>query len=130
MKIGLCYPDRFAGIAALSSAFDVIMRLGQTRERAPYYASLFGTVEEVKNSINDVYYMAKKVKESKNPLPKVYLCCGTEDSLLSETRKMKDCLEALGYPLCYSESAGDHHWGYWDEQIALALPYLLQDLQK
>lgn len=130
MKVGLAFPERFAGIAAFSSAFDIVMRAGQSRERSPYFASIFGTAEEIPNSINDVFYLAKKVKESGNPLPKVYLWCGTEDSLLPETRQMKDCLEGLGYPLSYQESTGDHSWGYWDEQIALALPYLLKDLQK
>ena len=36
-----------------------------------------------------------------------------------------DHLLALGYDVFYSESAGDHSWPYWDQQIALAIPRLL-----
>ena len=126
MKVGLTRPDRFGAIVSLSSAFDVYERVsGAKGEKKGYWTSIFGEADEVKESANDVYYLAQKIKNEGKPLPKIQIWCGTEDPRLYESQNMRDHLLALGYDVFYSESAGDHSWPYWDQQIALAIPRLL-----
>ena len=127
LKVGLTAPELFGRVVALSSAFDVSGRAkGALSERKAFWEGIFGEADSIENSDHDVYYLAQKIKEEGKPLPKIYLWCGTEDWRIVESRKMRDHLTALGYAVSYSESEGDHSWRYWDEQIALHLPKLLQ----
>ena len=75
---------------------------------------------------HDLFYLAKKAKDEAKPFPRMYLWCGTEDSLLSHTERMRDCLLSLGYPLCHSLTEGNHSWPYWDEQSEKAISYFTE----
>ena len=61
---------------------------------------------------------------TKEPMPKIYIWCGTEDFLYAQNVTMKEHLESLDYDLTYEESAGDHQWYYWDAQIQRVLQWL------
>lgn len=126
LKLGLTYPEHYRGVAAFSAAADVYT-LAKDEFLAPvgYWESIFGDIEKIPGSKHDILHLATEAKRAGKPLPCVYLWCGTEDSLLPQTRKVGDTLLALGYKVSKSESAGDHSWRYWDEQIAKAIPYLL-----
>ena len=126
LKLALHCPERFSQAVALSSAFDIVGRAkGATPETKGFWQGIFGDANEIENSENDVWYLAQKIQKEGKPLPKIHLSCGTEDWRIGESRKMRDWLLSLGYEVFYSEGPGDHNWGYWDEQIALALPRLL-----
>ena len=82
---------------------------------------------KIKGSGNDLFRLAKEKKERAGKgehLPKIYMCCGTEDRLLEDNRDMKKYLEENGYDLTYEESPGNHEWGYWDVNIQKVLAWL------
>jgi S-formylglutathione hydrolase FrmB len=56
--------------------------------------------------------------------PAIYLSCGTEDELVSETRTFRQHLDAVGMASTYHEEPGSHEWGYWDAQIQRVLAWL------
>ena len=91
---------------------------------AHYYAP--AESQEVADYVGDSFYLAKKAKDEAKPLPRMYLWCGTEDSLLSHTERMRDCLLSLGYPLRHSLTQGNHSWPYWDEQSEKAISYFTE----
>ena len=77
-------------------------------------------------SVNDLFAAASQLKDS--PLrPEIYMWCGTEDFLYDQNVRMRDHLCALGYPLRYEESPGDHQWKYWDAKIQTVLDWLVPD---
>ena len=63
--------------------------------------------------------------------PAIYLCCGTEDRLLSQSRTFRTLLEDAGFDLTYVEGPGGHNWDFWDTYIKKALDWLpLDDLSR
>ena len=126
LKAALTYPDRYCGCAALSGALDI------TRKNRPYileeWQGNFGfgleSALELENGDNDLFALADKLKAEE--FPKLYLWCGTEDSLLPINQKFHGMLEARGIAHAYAESEGDHSWKWWDLHIQDGLNELLK----
>ena len=126
LKMGLLNSDSFAGIASFSGAIDVYRRVKESPEHLKnYWESIFGDAESVKGSVNDISHLAKTAAEKGGKLPAVYLWCGTEDSLIGESREAAKFLREYGYDVRYSEGPGDHSWKYWDEQIVKAIDFFM-----
>lgn len=121
LKAALTYPERYAVAASLSGALDVV-QFGESR--GSYWSDIFGPTEELPGSRHDLSALAEKNKTAGKPMPPLFLWCGTEDRLLSHSRTVRDRLSSLGYAVTYSESAGDHNWACWDEQIQRVLRWL------
>lgn len=132
VKAALRCPDRFCGCASLSGALDI------TREGRPYlleeWQSIFGfdlpDGAALKGSKHDVFALAENNSASGVPFPKLYLWCGTEDTLITVNRKFHQLLDTLHVEHCYEESEGTHTWKYWDQYIQTALAYMLSNTEK
>ena len=126
MNIGLNAPDRFCAVASLSGAVDMAHRDvdNLTSDGESYWISIFGQREDFAKSRFDLVSQAEKLVKSGQPLPKIYMWCGTEDFLLDQNRTMRDALMKNGYDLTYEESHGDHSWRYWDDKIRTVLKWL------
>ena len=59
-----------------------------------------------------------------SPMPKIFIWCGTEDFLFSENQRMRDHLVSLGWDLTYTQTPGNHSWGYWDREIRSILNFI------
>ena len=124
MKCALKRPETFSKAASLSGALDIF---GMTRLDPPlgdqnYWEDIFGPIEQIKGSENDVFAAAEELKNNR---PELFMWCGTEDFLYSMNTAMRDHLLKLGYKLSYSESSGDHNWKYWDREIQNVLAWML-----
>jgi putative tributyrin esterase len=126
LKLGLRASDTFGAVACLSGALDMVASLkgGAISDPSGVFRNIFGSVEEMVDSEEDLMAVAGRLKESGKPLPKVYIWCGTEDFLYEHNLTAKRRLMELGYDLTYEESAGDHQWCYWDEKIQRVLEWL------
>ena len=126
LKLGLRAGDTFSKVASLSGALD-IYALGKDRIGQPlqYWESVFGKVNTIPNSFNDLFAAAEELKASGKSLPKAYIWCGTEDFTYAANVAMRDHLQKLGYDLTYEESPGDHQWKYWDEKIQRVLSWMM-----
>ena len=58
--------------------------------------------------------------------PPLRVCCGTEDFLYEDNIAFRDYAASLQLPIDYHEGPGDHNWAYWDQEIAPALYWLLE----
>ncbi|MDU6263183.1 MAG: alpha/beta hydrolase family protein [Anaerocolumna aminovalerica] len=123
-KLALGCSDRFFGAASLSGALDSSDLANIDTSNKDFFENVFGPLDKVIGSDNDLFTLATKLKESGKPLPKLYMWCGTEDFIYNGNRAMKEHLENLGFDLTYEESAGDHQWKYWDEKIQDVLKWL------
>lgn len=118
MKLILNHPDRFAGGAAFSSVID----LDWHRQAIPHeWPHVFGSMEQVKDSPNDLYAAAAKLAASDAPKPRIFQCCGTEDIFCPPNRKFRDHLNALNLQPTYREYPGNHSWDFWDSHIVEGL---------
>jgi len=126
LKMGLGASDHFSAVASLSGALDVasICLYNQETEEKDFWTNIFGDAKQVKDSENDLLALATRLKHAGKEMPKIFICCGTEDFLYHQSITMKAHVEALDYELTYEESPGGHDWKYWDTQIQRVLDWL------
>jgi len=122
-KLGLTFPDRFAAAASLSGALDIVT-LSQRVGREGEFKNIFGDLDKLPGSGNDLFALVDKQLKAKARLPRLYQCCGTEDQLCPSNVKFRDYLQEKGVDLTYDEEPAVHEWGYWDRQIQKVLKWL------
>ncbi len=128
LRMGLCHPERYGAVASLSGALDIGGRLKDAekvggRMSKEELLGIFGGKLNIDGTDADLFALAKTAEADKTA-PRLFLCCGTEDSLLEDNRLFHTHLETLGIEHTYEESAGAHEWSYWDEQIQRVLSWL------
>lgn len=88
IRNGLKYNDTFGYIAGLSSAIIIDSIENKTNdspffmERKEYLERVFGELTKVKDSDMNPRWLVDRLQQEQVELPKMYLACGTEDSLL------------------------------------------------
>ncbi len=124
-KLALRAPQTFSWAASLSGALDIadICESGSLKSEM-FWTDVFGPKTEVRGSFNDLFKAAEDVKANGDPMPKLFMWCGTEDFLYNHNTRMRDHLRNLGYDLDYRESAGNHQWKYWDTWVQSVLEWL------
>ncbi len=129
LRNGLKHPERFGGVIALSSAL-ITEQLAQYTEypdnlmaSAGYYEQIFGRPQSIRGSSLDPKHLAKQRMESGQPLPKIFMACGTEDFLLEANDDFSAYLEEIGMPHTYVKNPGVHDWAFWDAHIEKALEH-------
>lgn len=123
-KLALRCPERFAAAASLSGALDVVGLFAQTPERQPEWTNVFGDLDALRGSENDLFHLAERVARSDGPKPALFQWCGTEDQLYPSNVRFRDHARALGLDLTYTEGPGGHDWARWDEQVQNVLRWL------
>ena len=86
--------------------------------------TIFGDLNRIAGSDNDLFHLAAQVAQSDQPKPKLFQWCGTEDSLYPSNIKFRDFVQTLPFDLTYTEGAGGHIWQHWDAQIQNVLDWL------
>ena len=130
---GLRFAGRFSRIAGLSSALllDDLLEggthcpgLSEAMFGPQFFNTVFGDPQSVAGSDRDYYALARRAAQSGEPLPKIYLCCGLDDSLLATNRRYADFLRAQGFACTYAEAPGGHEWDFWDRFLKEILDWL------
>ena len=126
LRNGLKYSNTFGQICALSTA-DISQDLETLSNDFPFalgridfVESLLGRLEDIPQSENSLFWLAENAETQ----PKIYLACGTEDSLLPKSRCLRDRFRQYGYDLIYHETPGGHEWEFWDMHIKAFLDQL------
>jgi len=130
IRNGLKYAENFGCIAGLSAALvhDTWEHSDNSSPaftfRRKYNEAIFGPYEKVKGSDKDPKALVMKLIEEKKEIPNIYLCCGTEDGLISRSRDLRDFLIENNVPVTYEEGPGKHDWVFWDTYIKKILAWL------
>ena len=130
IRNGLKYAENFGCVIGLSAALvhDTWKYADNSAPiftfRRNYYEAIFGEYDKVKGSDKDPKALLLKLKEEGRPVPKMYLCCGTEDGLVTANRDFRDFLNENGVDLTYVEGPGKHDWVFWDTYIKKVLDWL------
>ena len=124
-KLGFRKPERFCAAASLSGALDMVSLLKRDdRGISEEMLNVFGPLKDLPNSENDLTHLAERLADSDSPRPKIFQCCGTQDSLYPMNLSFRDRLLELGFDVTYEEDDFDHQWAYWDQQIQHVLEWL------
>ncbi len=128
---GLKYHDTFSHIAGLSSALVTDKFILQSNNAVPiftytrkYFEHVFGDLEQIPGSERDPFAQIQMLREKHADIPRIYMCCGTEDFLLETNRAYRDYLLKENIDLTYEEGPGDHDWDFWDTYILKILEWL------
>lgn len=129
LRNGIKYSETFGGAAGLSSALVVTPDLVIDEEspfpftRKSFYQRAFGDIELLNGSDRDLYTLAQQRAQT-GALPRLYMACGTEDSLRPANLALRDHWLSLGIPVTYDEGPGGHEWKFWDTYIAKVLAWM------
>ena len=130
MRNGLRYADTFGYIVSLSGAMhleQIAARTGKEGgflESRGYAEACFGDLDKLLGSDKDPKALVKALTDGGKPVPKIYMACGTEDSLLEANRGMAAYLREKGASVTYEEGPGGHEWDFWDTYIKKAIEWL------
>jgi S-formylglutathione hydrolase FrmB len=128
---GLAYPNTFGKIMGLSSALIIhnVEKMQEGFQDAiadyDYYTSVFGDPNQLGQSMNNPEVLIRKLKEDKQPIPSLYMACGTEDFLIEENRAFHQFLLKENVPVTYIESPGAHNWDFWNEYLEPSIQWML-----
>lgn len=124
-KLALSHPERFAAAASLSGVLDIVSDV-QEPDRAwqAEVKLIFGRKNRLVNSVNDLFYLARKLGASETSRPRLYQWCGWDDPLYNQNVRFREVSEQAGLDLTYEEGPGGHEWSAWDQQIQRVLEWL------
>lgn len=103
------YPDVFGKLLLQSGSFAFTDIGDHTRGRA------FDKVVQFVNAFRE---------EPGRPTDKVYLSCGTYESLIYENRSMVPFLQSAGLDVRYDEARDGHNWENWRDRLQAGLSWL------
>lgn len=121
LHTGAAFPENFGYIGAMSSAFIVDqvskMKPGCDEGLAnyEYYRYFFGDPEKVLESDADPRVLFRRIKAQNKEMPKIYVCCGTEDFLIEENRSLNKFFTEENIEHIYLEGPGSHDNIFWDD---------------
>lgn len=122
IRNGLKYSDTFGYIAGLSSAIHIFEFPGTGLIGED---QVFGDTKINTENDNNPRYILEHFGDKQKP--KIFMACGTEDSLIAANRIYKDLFKKYQFELTYIEDAGKHDWVFWDTYIQDVLDWLPLD---
>jgi putative tributyrin esterase len=132
LKFGLKHPEAFAFAASMSGALGAPswtpdMPLPEFVK--PSVARVYGPAGSDVRRANDIFRITRELApEQIARLPYLYLDCGTEDFLISNSRDFSALLIEKKIPHEFRELPGTHSWPYWDRQVQEILRLAAQKL--
>jgi putative tributyrin esterase len=124
LKWALRQPERFAAAVSLSGALDLAYI--QEFDLRPHIRELVPRVfgdRQVRGGDEDLLHLIETVEPA--TLPRLFLRCGTEDHLVKQNERFVAAATAAGVALDAGFGPGEHAWQYWDDQIQVALDWML-----
>ena len=114
-------PNQFAAAANLSGlvSFD--------KPKAPAHIKfddIFGSIDLIKGSDNDLYALLRKRIEEGTKLPRLYAACGTEDFTYDDFKEFQAFSKSIAAEITYEEGPGAHDWDFWDAYIQRVLDWM------
>jgi putative tributyrin esterase len=119
LKLGLCYPERYKAVATLSGSLRSVedTKLKIDNGDRPDLLFAFGDCGEKIVNESDIFYLTKKLLNEKRKLPKLYVYCGTNDSLYNVNCRYRDFALENNIDVIFREDQGDHSFKYWDKEL-------------
>lgn len=124
LKMAMYHPDKFAAAAVLSFApadwHGIDFAKADARTRANIRNE--GSLEDYLASNENIWDRLSEV-ETGQPLPSLYIACGTEDFFYQPFLKFKAYAAALQLDATFEEWPGAHEWRFWDTAVEKALDF-------
>ena len=119
LKWALRQPGRFAAAAGLSGVLDVAQR---SSHDPAMFRRIYGD-RPIAGSDDDLLALLDRAAD----LPRLYVCCGTEDALYPGNQTFVAACAAKGIEVTTDFGPGAHEWAYWDDRIQDVLGWMFAD---
>lgn len=125
---GLGRPDLYAACATLSGRTGFMERgegMITGAAHSKWVKQVFGENNEFYDQDkHEPCHMLRELAAAKASLPRLFVACGTEDDMYTDTTHFRDVAASLGVDMTYWEAPGVHDWDFWDEAIKHVLAWL------
>nr|WP_309100984.1 alpha/beta hydrolase-fold protein [Fredinandcohnia onubensis] len=123
LKAGLSAPDTFILAAAFSSPIDIMRIVNRIDKQKA--VDIFGRVDEIINSSENLYVAAENLQNANNPLPEIYLSCNAENGLFEENESYNTYLSNLGVKTTFKKTMDEQtDWKHWDHSLEKFISWL------
>ncbi|MGM0409548.1 MAG: alpha/beta hydrolase-fold protein, partial [Bacillota bacterium] len=119
-KWALRCPEKFAAAASFSGALNLARRVydfENNKKRIEEFELIYGDIDNIKNSKNDIFYLLKELKNYNGKIPKLYAYIGKDDFLYEDNITFKKLCKREKIDLFFEEDSGGHEWNFWDKKI-------------
>jgi S-formylglutathione hydrolase FrmB len=128
-KWALSCPEFFAAAAGISGVCDFVelqrtVRPNHDPKANNYINNAFGSLEEMKNSGNDLVFLLTTAASKGGYLPRLYSACGTEDFTYDYCKDYIGLAKKLGIDIHYDEGPGAHEWRFFNTYIERAINWM------
>ncbi len=122
VKLGLLQPERFAAVASLSGAVDLVGVIPRRAEREKDWQRIFGG-RDVAGTDDDLLALLERGQDPES-LPAIYVCCGVQEELHGDNMRFVET--AIRHDVQVTTDFGDgaHTFAYWDAQLPKVLAWL------
>lgn len=132
LHTAFAFPERFAKVLSFSSA--LIHHNMETMTPATddgianydYYRMVFGPLEELPHSANNPEYLLEQLQLKKQPIPKIFMCIGTEDFLYEPNQIFRSFLTEHKVDFQYQEGPGAHDFHTVSSFLEDGLKFLVE----
>ncbi len=129
VRTALLRPDLYAGCASLSGCLDIVSLLDAVDADSAHALAIWGG--DFKSSVagtdSDIFSLIRNFPAAK-ALPRIYACCGRQDSLYSEHVAFRELVagvsESRKIDFLTEEWDGVHDWNFWNGHIARAVDWI------
>lgn len=131
-KVALSFPDKFCCGVSLSGVLDIVNVVDEynkdnsidLNEMNPRFDLIFGDIDQLKNSQNDLFYLLKHLVDNNIELPRLLHYCGTEDFLFNSSNRFIEYAKKIGVKIDVINDNGNHTWDYWDKYIRQSMDWM------
>lgn len=127
IKWALREPHRFAAAASLSGALGLAARLRVDDPVGQLDPLLWDRIfdnRSIGGSPDDPLWLLRAAAASGEPLPELYVSCGTDDPLYDENVAFLRVASEVDVPVTRQFGPGAHDWDHWDTQLGDLMAWL------
>jgi len=133
IKNVLNFPNKYEGCATFSAVTDIVERVSKMEgSRLNEYKAIFGQDCKIPTNCNLFEMLSNLIKSKENlqTLPRFYMACGKQDSLLEQNVRFASELTKAGIDCKFESWDGMHSWDFWDPAVEKAFSYFFDTQEK
>ena len=129
MKIALLNPQNYAAAASLSGGIGERPRekfdFNNPGPASKAFHGAYGAnLEYYDENEQDVQTMLENAVRKGVELPRLYVCCGTEDGAFRNYTLLEQKAAQLGLDITFEKGPGVHNFDFWDPYIKRIINWL------
>ena len=124
-KFGLSCPEKFAAVAGIAGSYHAEHRYqGKVSTVSTLCEALYGDPPEITPEVHDIFTLLERLSKSGQKIPRLYICCGTEDGMYRNSEDLKKLADQLEVPMVFEQGPGKHDDKYCDMALQRILDWM------